>query len=191
MKIKTLLIAGLLSLSFGVIPTYADTVYTTDYVNVRREPSLDGEKVGTLKPNTKLDRVAEGDGEWDIIEIEETEYYICNDYITTTEPEEIIEIESIEPILLGYYKLTAYCNCTKCCGKNGGVVTRSGTTPTVGRTVACNSIDAGTQVMINDHVYTVEDTGNMKDNVIDIYMESHSVALDFGVKHDVPVYLVK
>lgn len=187
--LKALLIAGMASI-LSAAPALADTIYTIDYVNVRKEPSLDAEIAGTLVPNTELERVAEGE-EWDTIAIDEEEYYIFNEYITMDVPEfEIIEIDSIEPALIGYYKLTAYCSCSKCCGKNGGTVTRYGTTPTVGRTVACNSLEAGTKVMIYNHVYTVEDTGNMKDNVIDIYMASHTEALEFGVKKNVPVYLV-
>lgn len=99
-------------------------------------------------------------------------------------------IQAPEPIYLGTYKLTAYCSCSKCCGKWGGKRTSSGTIPTVGRTVGCNSLPAGTRILINGHEYTVEDTGNMRNNVIDIYMGSHQAARNFGVQHNVPVFMI-
>lgn len=85
-------------------------------------------------------------------------------------------------VSLGTFKLTAYCPCTKCCGKNDGI-TASGTVATQGRTVACNSLPAGTEVIINEKRYIVEDTGNMGDEVIDIFFNNHQDALDFGVQH--------
>ena len=85
---------------------------------------------------------------------------------------------------IGEYKLTAYCNCEKCCGKWSEFNrTASGTTPQQGRTVACNSLDFGTKIVINGKIYIVEDTGNMTNNVIDIYFNSHEAALNFGVQY--------
>lgn len=84
---------------------------------------------------------------------------------------------------IGTYKLTAYCPCSKCCGKWAGGNTSSGTIPTQGRTVACNTLPAGTKVNINGHDYIVEDTGNMKGNVVDIFFNSHQEALNFGVQY--------
>lgn len=91
---------------------------------------------------------------------------------------------------IGKYKLTAYCSCQKCCGEWSAFnKTASGTTPQQGRTIACNSLDFGTEVIINDNTYIVEDTGNMKNNVIDIYFNSHEEALIFGVQY-ADVYIV-
>lgn len=86
-------------------------------------------------------------------------------------------------VSLGTYKLTAYCPCSKCCGKWAGGNTSSGTVPTQGRTVACNSLSAGTKININGHDYIVEDTGNMRGNVIDIFFNNHQEALNFGVRY--------
>lgn len=88
-------------------------------------------------------------------------------------------------VSLGEHKLTAYCNCEKCCGEWSKYNrTASGTTPKQGRTVACNTLDFGTKVMINGEEYIVEDTGNMYyDNHIDIYFSSHEEALEFGVQN--------
>lgn len=91
----------------------------------------------------------------------------------------------------GTYKITAYCPCAKCCGKATGR-TASGTRATAGRTVAASSqFSFGTQLNIGGHVYTVEDRGGaINGNRIDIYVNSHSEALRWGVRY-LPVNVVK
>ena len=85
---------------------------------------------------------------------------------------------------LGKFKITAYCSCSKCCGKSDGI-TASGTKATAGRTIAAPStFKFGTKLIINGHEYTVEDRGGaIKGNRIDIYFDSHQEALNFGVKY--------
>lgn len=75
----------------------------------------------------------------------------------------------------------AYCPCERCCGWNTGI-TYSGTMATPGRTVACNldRFSIGTELMIDGHKYIVEDTGNLSENMIDIYFDSHEEALQYG-----------
>ena len=82
------------------------------------------------------------------------------------------------------YKITAYCSCSKCCGKSTGR-TASGTKATAGRTVAAPSNFAfGTKLSINGKEYVVEDRGGaINGNRIDIYVSSHSAALRWGVKY--------
>ena len=82
------------------------------------------------------------------------------------------------------YKITAYCPCSKCCGKSNGI-TASGTKATAGRTVAASSKFAlGTKLNINGHIYTVEDRGGaINGNKIDIFVNSHSEALAWGVRY--------
>ena len=82
------------------------------------------------------------------------------------------------------YKITAYCPCSKCCGKTTGR-TASGTKAIAGRTVAASSKFAfGTKLNIGGHVYTVEDRGGaVKGNKIDIFVNSHAEALAWGVRY--------
>ena len=89
------------------------------------------------------------------------------------------------------YKITAYCSCSKCCGKSTGR-TASGTTATAGRTVAAPANFAfGTKLNIGGHIYTVEDRGGaIKGNKIYIYVSSHSEALQWGVRY-LPVNVVQ
>ncbi len=84
----------------------------------------------------------------------------------------------------GVYKVTAYCACMKCCGKTNGI-TASGTHATANRTIATPStFKFGTKVLINGTTYTVEDRGGaIQGNRIDIYMNTHSEALAFGVRY--------
>lgn len=83
------------------------------------------------------------------------------------------------------YKITAYCSCSKCCGKHATGYTASGTKATSGRTVAAPSNFAfGTKLIINGKEYVVEDRGGaIKGNRIDMYVSSHAQALAWGVKY--------
>ena len=88
------------------------------------------------------------------------------------------------------YKITAYCPCSKCCGKSTGR-TASGTKATAGRTVAASGKFAfGTKLNIGGHIYTVEDRGGaINGNKIDIFVNSHAEALQWGVRY-LPVSVV-
>jgi len=84
----------------------------------------------------------------------------------------------------GVYKVTAYCPCVICCGKTDGI-TASGTQATANRTIAAPKTFAfGTQVVINGITYTVEDRGGaIQGNRIDVYMDTHQQALQWGVRY--------
>ena len=89
------------------------------------------------------------------------------------------------------FKVTAYCACAKCCGKTTGY-TASGAKASAGHTVAASSqYSYGTKMIINGKEYTVEDRGGaITGNRIDIFMNSHSEALAWGVKY-LPVEVIK
>ena len=98
---------------------------------------------------------------------------------------------------LGEFKLTAYCSCEKCCGEwalnrpkdeNGkdivygstGVALIAGTSIAVDPSV----IPYGSNVEINGHTYTAQDTGGaIQGNRIDVYFDNHQDALNFGVQY--------
>lgn len=84
----------------------------------------------------------------------------------------------------GMYKVTAYCACMQCCGKTNGI-TASGTRATANRTIAApRTFSFGTKVVINGVTYTVEDRGGaIQGNRIDVYMDTHSQALAWGVRY--------
>ena len=89
------------------------------------------------------------------------------------------------------YKITAYCSCAKCCGKATGR-TASGTHATAGRTVAApGNFAFGTKLNIGGKIYVVEDRGGaIQGNRIDIYVNSHEAALQWGVRY-LPVSVVQ
>ncbi len=86
---------------------------------------------------------------------------------------------------LGVFKLTAYCPCYEC-SKGWGRMTSSGRLAQENHTIATDPsvIPEGTRVVINGTVYVAEDTGGgVVGKHIDIFMESHSATLSFGVQH--------
>ena len=93
---------------------------------------------------------------------------------------------------LGNFKITYYCACEKCCNKADGI-TATGSRVAEGRTIAVDPsvIPYGTKVIIGGHIFTAEDCGGaIKQNHIDIYVNSHEEAQALGVAN-ASVYLVK
>ena len=96
-----------------------------------------------------------------------------------------------ELVSLGRFTCYAYCSCLSCCGQWSGGPTASGTLPKEGRTVAADwdVLPAGTEIyLVGIGWRTVEDTGaGITGDKLDLYMDSHEAALEFGVK-EVEVY---
>lgn len=93
------------------------------------------------------------------------------------------DVESI-----GTLTASHYCSCRRCNGKWTGQPTALGTRLVPGRTVAVDAknpiVPLGTKLLINGHVYTVEDTGNLNryGRQLDILVDSHSETQRLGVK---------
>lgn len=85
---------------------------------------------------------------------------------------------------LGNFTLTAYCSCSKCCGKWSAYagLTASGAYAQQGVTVAMGGVPFGTKLLINGTVYTVQDRGTPYGHV-DIYFSDHQAAVQFGLQH--------
>ena len=79
------------------------------------------------------------------------------------------------------FETTAYCPCSRCCGKSDGI-TASGAKAVSGHTIAAPSTYAfGTEIEIDGVVYVVEDRGGaIKGNRIDIFFDSHQAANTYG-----------
>ena len=90
--------------------------------------------------------------------------------------------------------VTAYCSCEKCCGKKStdkayGIMA-SGKRVYSGA-VACNWLPFKTKLLIGKKIYTVEDRGakslfgdkNNHIKHVDIYMDSHNKARQWGKKY--------
>lgn len=108
------------------------------------------------------------------------------------EPVEVVA--EPEPVLteLGEFKLTAYCSCSRCCGKwaecrpEGIVYGASGEELIAGYSVAVDTsvIPYGTVLVINGQEYEAMDCGGaIKGKRIDIYFNEHEDAVQFGVQY--------
>jgi len=83
-------------------------------------------------------------------------------------------------IIIMLCTVTAYTASYEECGKTDGI-TASGVRATEGRTVACDFLEFGTQIMILGKTYVVEDRiGSDHPSKLDVYMESKEEALKFG-----------
>ena len=83
---------------------------------------------------------------------------------------------------IGEFSITHYCSCEKCCNKSDGI-TATGTVATEGRTIAVDPevIPLGSEVLIDGVTYIAEDIGgSIKGNRIDIFVSSHSEAINRG-----------
>lgn len=141
--------------------------------------------LGMATPTSGTDKAAETDTH--------TQTSSFTPYTEQTTP----EVKELEIISLGEYRLTAYCGCSKCCGKWGEnrpldengkpiVYTANMSIAKEGVTVAAdiNVLPYGTKVIIDGHEYIVQDRGGViNGNRIDIYFESHQDALNFGVQY--------
>ena len=98
-----------------------------------------------------------------------------------------------DPVLtpLGVFTITFYCPNSCCCGEYANGYTASGTLATEGRTIATGErFPFGTRLYIDGLGYfTVEDRG-VDDNCIDVFVNDHDEALNYGLQY-MDVYLVE
>lgn len=83
------------------------------------------------------------------------------------------------------FTVTAYCPCEKCCGAYANGYTATGEKATQGVTVAADPsvLPMGTEIELDGHTYTVQDTGGaIAGNRLDLYFDSHEDALRWGVQ---------
>ena len=103
-----------------------------------------------------------------------------------------VDVQAAKPVSLGEFKLTAYCPCEKCCGiwasnrPDDVVYGAIGEELKEGYSIAVDPtvIPYGTEVIINGKTYKAQDCGGaIKGNRIDVYINNHNDALEFGVKY--------
>ena len=86
---------------------------------------------------------------------------------------------------IGKYKITYYCACKQCCGKDNGI-TASGAKVQEGVTVAADTskLPFGTRIYIKGIGWrTVQDRGGaIKGNRLDIYIPSHNSPKPYNVQ---------
>ena len=95
----------------------------------------------------------------------------------------------------GYYTVTAYCACRKCCGDQADGITATGKRVRPGMIAAdWRRLPPGTRVRLSclpGRTFVVEDKGGaIKGRRIDVYIPSHRDALKFGIRRKTKVWLL-
>ena len=122
-----------------------------------------------------------------------------------SEIDKILTLDYGEKIYIGEFRLTAYCSCSKCCGKwalnrpkdeNGNEIVygAAGIALTEGISVAVDPkvIPYGTIIEFDDKLWIAHDTGGaIKGNRIDVYYSSHERALSSGMAKTVSVFIIE
>ena len=175
-------------------------------------PSEQGASGETTEPTaiTAIEVVTAATTETVTEESGPVKYLVVTEAVTATESNSLIDDEDGTTqgsfpttgeetdsgwVSLGMFTLTKYCSCVKCCGiwsaEHPSRVgtdyvqrTQSGTIPVAGRTVGVNTeiIPFGTEIMIDSHIYTAEDTGAgaVGKRLIDIFCDTHGECVEFG-----------
>lgn len=139
--------------------------------------------------NVEIDKYNELDAEYNLaVDKHQEELEVVNNELNTANAT-IADLKSdeYELVYIGDYKLTHYCDerYKHICGWGIGL-TASGANTEVGRTIAVdpNIIPYGTQVYIEGYGWRVaEDCGGaVKNNHIDILVNTHDEALSLGTK---------
>ena len=157
---------------------YHVVMYTGDGGTIEAQSSATGIVRSTVNENNAVWAVR-------IISDEDTdilEYLREKDIAAENYSEAVIAKTADYGSYLGRFKLTAYCSCPICCGIWSGGPTASGVMPTEDHTVAMAGVAFGTELIINGQVYTVEDRGTPYGHV-DIFIDDHQEALEFGVQY--------
>lgn len=107
-----------------------------------------------------------------------------------------IRYKYIDGVLMKYmgkFKTTHYCSCSTCCGPGASGITASGRAAEVGVSIAVDRrvIPLGKKVYLSGYgMRRADDTGGgIKRNKIDIFVGSHSEALQMGVRNNIDVWV--
>lgn len=162
-------------------PVLADYTNSIDGVNLMKRPSIDTDVISSLPYRTEIEVVCENvgkDGEWAKIEYGEDIGYIHGSCVQGEDPVDDLE-------RLGEWHITAYTHTGNACA--------NGNYPTAWYTVACNSLDFGTQLYIEDvGVRTVEDRGPgwLGSEWCDLFMDSYDECVAWGSQYK-NVYIIE
>jgi 3D (Asp-Asp-Asp) domain-containing protein len=136
-------------------------------LNIRQSPGIESKSIQVLDFGQKVVVVDDEPGLNGWLRVE-GDGYIDGTWTQTTDPFEEME-------LLGEWRITAYAETGYPCA--------NGNYPTLGYTVACNSLPFGTEVYIDGVGFrTVEDTdgGAMGNEWIDLYLGDYTTCVQWG-----------
>lgn len=164
----------------GYLPTSSLDGEDDQITVVASTDSGDEKETGTL-------HASEGDGVFTeavdgVKEVSDEEATVAEVGVKIGSPVSVSSEASL--VSLGYFRVTHYCPCSICCGPWTDGITSTGVTAVTNHTIAVDptQIAYGTKVVINGQVYVAEDCGGaIKKNCIDVYVASHSEAMQKGV----------
>ena len=163
------MITALLAAALMAAPAAGESVYVNaeEGLNVRDMPGEEGSILEVLPYGTEIETEGEKDG-WLEIEHSGQQAYICAEYTQEEDPFRGMEY-------LGEWRITAYAYTGSPCA--------NGQYPTVGYTVACNSLPFGAEIYIEGVGYrTVEDRGPgwLGDSWCDLYLGDYNECVQWG-----------
>ena len=164
-------------------------VLLVGYLSVNGESTTVNEITTTTAPNWHLSTTtSEVEEVTTTTQVEETTTEETTTTTTTTTETTTVEttskiVTAAQSNLIGRFKITVYCACSKCCGKyaigrpvdeDGNVIVKGSSgrvlTPLYSIATDTRVIPSGKEVVINGKTYRADDTGGaVKGNVIDIY----------------------
>lgn len=165
--------------------TIIDNLYVQEDVKLRKESNTSSDVIKIISQGTKVTVIGEEENDFYPVKVGGKSGYIMASYLGTKPTKVTTTEENLSKECLGTFKITAYT-------ANSSARTASGTKCKSGRTIAAPSRFAfGTKLMFNGNVYTVEDRGGaIVNNVLDLYVDSESEAIQWGVRY-FKVYKVK
>ena len=189
-----LLIVFMINVAYANMETNADintniTEDTTLYVDsvdglkLRKSPSMEAESLLTMPDGaevTLLSTVHIFSETWYYIDYDGNSGYAYSKYLKDLENELHNRLTYI-----GKFSITAYTATGNPCA--------NGNFPVDGQTVACNSLELGTQIYIEGVGYrTVEDRGpsSMGNEWVDLYLETFDSCVQWGIQYR-DVYVVE
>lgn len=111
------------------------------------------------------------------VKVESPAPKVCRHVEIETEKEPMPQYRSVDVVA------TAYCPCSKCCGKSDGI-TATGVKAKARHTIAADPkfLPYGTKVLFDCNEWVVEDCGGAikGENRIDIFFDTHQEAVNFG-----------
>ena len=168
-------IAILVFLMVMVIQTDAEYVNAYEGLNVRARPNTESEVLEILPFATEVSGKIRKNG-W--MKLSDREGYLKTEFLTQQNPLDEMEF-------LGTWRITAYAETGSPCA--------NGNYPTVGYTIACNSLDFGTKVFIQGlGTRTIEDRGPdwLGSEWCDLYLGDTADCIAWGDQYR-DVYLIK
>ena len=155
-----------------------DVLYVQEDVKLRKKPSTSADVIKIVKQGEKVNVTGKEKNGFYPVKIGNKSGYIMSSYLDS-KPSKVTTTEnSVSKEYIGTFKITAY-------SASSSAKTASGTSCKAGRTIAAPSrFDFGTKLMFNGNVYTVEDRGSaIVNNVLDLYVDSNSEAVKWGVRY--------